>query len=188
MAQSENQHHESACPHLQHWHSVLGIDNEAQHLGDAPPRCPHIQRSETRTISSTINSGHFDLPFSDVQADQLSEFTLFPKLLTELHLRVWHLSIFQRLVSFIPGGGKPPGILSACRESRNETRKTYRFCLHFLSPETKYGCGHIPEFGVFINYNVDIIHISPSSRFTLIQTAYRPTAHSRNDDGLVVAF
>jgi len=72
--------------------------------------------------------------------------------------------MIPRIIRFLPGGGKAPAILSACQESRNEARKKYRLCIYFFEnyagPMVKGYSYKIPDFGVFINYDVDIIHFT----------------------------
>lgn len=121
----------------------------------------HIEASSTQNPPSNSNT------LSDSNADNqepLSTFTLFPLLPTELRLRIWRLATFTRVVSFVPGGGKAPRVLSACRESRTATRKLYRLCICPSSPilrDPDPPCKIIPEHGFFINYEVDILHVSP---------------------------
>ena len=106
---------------------------------------------------------HITPKTTTVAPQPLTEFTLFPKLAKELQLRIWQHAVWPRTVSFIPGGGTAPGTLSACRDSRNETRKLYRLLMYFpatLPGETfRGGCTAIPpQFGVFINYADDVIY------------------------------
>lgn len=121
----------------------------------------HIEASSTQNPPSNSNTP------SNSNADTqepLSIFTLFPLLPTEIRLRIWRLATFTRVVSFVPGGGKAPSVLSACRESRTETRKLYRLCISPSSamlrePDPPFKI--IPDYGFFINYEVDILQVSP---------------------------
>jgi hypothetical protein len=121
----------------------------------------HIEASSTQnppSNSNTLSNGNAD------NQEPLSTFTLFPLLPTELRLRIWRLATFTRVVSFIPGGGKAPSVLSACRESRTESRKLYRLCIRASSPilrDPDPPFKIVPEYGFFINYEVDILHVSP---------------------------
>ena len=120
----------------------------------------HMEALSTQNPPS--NSNTLSARNADTQGP-LHTFTLFPLLPTELRLRVWRLSTFPRVVRFIPGGGKAPSVLSACRESRTETRKLYRLCIRPSSPLLcePYSGNPIPDYGFFINFEVDIVHVNP---------------------------
>jgi hypothetical protein len=70
------------------------------------------------------------------------------------------MAIVPSIIRFEPGGGKGPGILFANRESRKESRKHYRLCINMTPPQSYYPI-HFAPFGVFINYEVDILHVTP---------------------------
>jgi hypothetical protein len=70
------------------------------------------------------------------------------------------MAIVPSIIRFEPGGGKGPGILFANRESREESRKHNRLCINMTPPQS-YHPIHFAPFGVFINYEVDILHITP---------------------------
>jgi hypothetical protein len=53
--------------------------------------------------------------------EPLDQFTVFPKLPLEIQRQIWKAAIVPRLVHWRPGGGKPPGIMHARRESRAES-------------------------------------------------------------------
>jgi hypothetical protein len=120
----------------------------------------HIEALSTQNPPS--NSNTLSARNADNQ-EPLHIFTLFPLLPTELRLRVWRLATFPRVVKFVPGGGKAPSVLSACRESRTETRKLYRLCIRPSSPQfcEPYPGNPIPDYGFFINFEVDIVHVNP---------------------------
>lgn len=85
-------------------------------------------------------------------------FHLFPKLPTELRLKIWNILI-PRAVTFHAGGGPPPAVLSVCRESRNETYKQYS--TEFLRPlPFQVDIIRGAKSAVFINYDVDTFNIS----------------------------
>ncbi len=163
----------------------------------------HLQYSAPTTTQQVFEGDHARSPSSrlpkldpDLISDgyerarqQLSEFTLFPKLPTELRLPVWGFAVFPRVVSLVPGRGKPPAILSACRESRKETRKLYRLCLHVSSPKGHPGIRNAPEFGIFINYEVDIIYFTPMHIFSgTDMPSESDYDEDRNSDGPRAAF
>ena len=70
------------------------------------------------------------------------------------------MAIVPSIIRFEPGGGKGPGILFANRESRAESRKKYQLCIHMDSSRYRDPL-HKAPFGVFINGEVDILHITP---------------------------
>jgi hypothetical protein len=98
--------------------------------------------------------------FRSTSSVPLTEFTSFPQLAIELRLSIWNMAIVPSIIRFEPGGGKGPGILFANRESREESRKHYRLCINMTPPQSYYPI-HFDPFGVFINYEVDIVHITP---------------------------
>jgi hypothetical protein len=155
---------------------LLQFQNYNQYNLQHRDTSPWLRRSDFIAMSS-VKSQHFKAssPYlqpvaystlSYAKSKQLSEFALFPKLPAELRIRVWSFTMFPRMVSFIPGGGKAPAILSVCHESRKQTRKFYRLCIHVSSPKGHIGIRKAPEFGVFINSDVDIIYFTPTRRFS----------------------
>jgi 2EXR family len=97
--------------------------------------------------------------FKSTSSVPLTEFTLFPQLTVELRLSIWNMAIIPSIVRFEPGGGKGPGILFANRESREQSRKHYSLCIN-MTPSQAYNPIHFAPFGAFINYVVDILHVT----------------------------
>jgi len=113
---------------------------------------------------------------SMVPNKELMEFTLFPKLATELRLCIWKLAMFPRIVRFEPVGGKAPAIIQVNRESRKGSRKHYQLCIKIASPNSPKP---IPEYEVFINYNIDalyLIHLA-YTRYDMYNPDGQPLLH-----------
>ncbi|PMD65718.1 uncharacterized protein K444DRAFT_185595 [Hyaloscypha bicolor E] len=163
------------------------------------PRTAQLEKIEDLiTSSAQAQPNNFGANYDgDLIHQQPSKFTFFPRLPPELRLRVWQFTTFPRIVSFVPGGGKAPAPLSVCRESRKETRKLYRLSIH-ICPRGRHVVRaraqrprnvRIPDFGVFINYDVDIIYLAPSRNFCdwNIIDDVNNVQLERNDDCLCIA-
>jgi hypothetical protein len=180
---------------------------ESQGSEESPPRLSSSnfpKKAQLEKIEDSITSSAQAQPNNfaanydgDLIHQQSSKFTFFPRLPPELRLRVWQFTTFPRIVSFVPGGGKAPAPLSVCRESRKETRKLYRLSIH-ICPRGRHVVRaraqrprnvRIPDFGVFINYDVDIIYLAPSRNFCdwNIIDDVNNVQLERNDDCLCIA-
>jgi hypothetical protein len=184
------------------------FDMESQGSEGSLPRLPSSNSPKTAqlkkiedsmTSSAQAQPNNFRANYDgDLIHQQLSKFIFFPKLPPELRLRVWQFTIFPRIVSFVPGGGKAPASLSVCRESRKETRKLYRLSIH-ICPRGRHVVRaraqrarnvRIPDFGVLINYDVDIIYLAPFHTFCdwYIDDNINNARLKRNEDSLCIAF
>ena len=184
------------------------FDVESQGSEGSPPCLPSSNSPKTAqlekiedsmTSSAQAQPTNFGSNYDgDLIHQQLPKFIFFPKLPPELRIRVWQFTTFPRIVSFVPGGGKAPASLSVCRESRKETRKLYRLSIH-ICPRGRHVVRararrprnvRIPDFGVFINYDVDIIYLAPSQTFCDwdIDDNINYVQLKRNDDCLYIAF
>jgi hypothetical protein len=90
--------------------------------------CPNIwYRNKDDASLEVIPSPESDIDLApsegipETALELITTFTVFPNLPLELRRHVWKAAIVPRLVHWRPGGGKPPGIMHACSESRAES-------------------------------------------------------------------
>jgi hypothetical protein len=125
---------------------------------------PHANQHNNLAMSLAFvqfnSTSRLTMLFRSTPSVPLTEFTLFPRLAVELRLSIWNMAIVPLIIRFEPGGGRGPGILFANRESIEESRKHYRLCINMTWSQS-YNPIHFAPFGVFINYEVDILHVTP---------------------------
>ncbi|KAE8441105.1 hypothetical protein EG329_005872 [Mollisiaceae sp. DMI_Dod_QoI] len=139
--------------------------------------------SKARTVPSSAASTEF------AQQCVAVEFHSFPKLPTELRLKVWryHMEVprilemnLGRHGSWIDGytwarvtrkGRQPPAILHTCREARKEAKEVYE--LRALDVSTQES-SEIIQRKVYYNPQADIVFFNNPQQLSLIKSLFKP--------------
>jgi hypothetical protein len=133
---------------------------------------PARQEVASHTNASTILSQDIHQQGHASPTDGANTFNIFPKLPIEMQNKIWRASMVPRIMEFRPGGAKSPKAMHACREARRELRKHYELRISVLH---LHDYDAVPDFGIFVNWDLDIINIERLSEDCHMASRRNPT-------------